>query len=316
MHHLILVVVSVFDMFVAILSSLFQFLDASPPAATFACRCSPPLFIRLLAPGLTQPADALTEVNVDPAVVDKDIVHFGVCLLAASLFFKLDESILEAVARLFVADDLAAEDLTEPAEDQLKVLICGHWVQLADKKNVFGWLNLGKREVSHHFKRKSLGRSLAFPALPLCLRGGLFVGLWIKQLLILRNPNGGELGICRRRRAAWLPQARRIGIRVVEHNGMLDADVDQRMATIINDCIVDLLKHVETLDNFAEDGSLSIQIVGFVTQCDNELRPREPLIGVCDGASLEVLKLWMEEGWKCLVGWVAGYQAPDGAAAV
>jgi hypothetical protein len=50
----------------------------------------------------------LREVDVDAAVVDKDVVHLEVRAAAVLLLLELDKAITERVAGLVVADDLRA----------------------------------------------------------------------------------------------------------------------------------------------------------------------------------------------------------------
>lgn len=56
-------------------------------------------------------------------VVNQHALHFEVGLLAVLLMFKLDERILQAVARALVPNHLARQDGSEATKDQLKVLI-------------------------------------------------------------------------------------------------------------------------------------------------------------------------------------------------
>ena len=61
---------------------------------------------------------------MDALIVDQHSLHFEVCLLAGGLIFEFDESVLEAVAGAFVADDFAGENGAEAGEDGLEILVC------------------------------------------------------------------------------------------------------------------------------------------------------------------------------------------------
>ena len=72
-----------------------------------------------LEPSLALPpelGDALREVDVDAAVVDEDVVHLEVGVLARLLVLELDEGVLQRVARLVVTDHLAAHHLKQCKE--------------------------------------------------------------------------------------------------------------------------------------------------------------------------------------------------------
>lgn len=67
---------------------------------------------------------------MDAMVVNQHALHFKVGLLAVLLIIKLDECVLQAVARALVPNHLARQDGSETTEDQLKILIYFAW-QLA-----------------------------------------------------------------------------------------------------------------------------------------------------------------------------------------
>lgn len=145
------VVIDVLDLVVllTVLSPLLQLLDTSPATAG---RVLPALLVRVISPHLTELADTLREVDVDPPVVYQNVLHLEVCRLARRLVFILDEGILQAIARLAIPDNLTAEDLAKPTKDQFQVAIRGDRVQLANEKYVFRRSDLGKRQVAHHLQ--------------------------------------------------------------------------------------------------------------------------------------------------------------------
>jgi hypothetical protein len=64
----------------------------------------------LTHPFFVQLADALRKVNVNPPVVDENIVHFEVGLFTIFPVFEFDESVLQGIARLFIPNDFAAKE--------------------------------------------------------------------------------------------------------------------------------------------------------------------------------------------------------------
>ncbi len=56
---------------------------------------------------------------MDAVFVDKDTLHFEICLLAVLLVFILDECILKAVTGPLVTNDFARDDSAEAAKDQI-----------------------------------------------------------------------------------------------------------------------------------------------------------------------------------------------------
>jgi len=178
-NHAIASVVVRLDIFVAVLPPLLQLLDTTP-----ATRTSPggrlALAVGLIAPYLAQAAHALAEIDVDAAVVNKHRVHLGVCLLATLLVLELDEGVLQTVARLLVADNLAAENLAEATEDQFQIFVGGDWVQLADEEHVLWRLDLGKGQIAHHLKRQGLCGCFALFPPPLGFGSSFLVGFLVQ----------------------------------------------------------------------------------------------------------------------------------------
>lgn len=126
-------------------------------------------------------------------VIDQDIVHLDVRPLCRLALLELDESILQAVARLLVADHLAAPDLAKAREDELEVLALGHLVQLAHKQDILGRGHVGEGEVADHLERERLRARLARPAGLL----ELLLGARLLEGFLVADAEGGELGWCR-----------------------------------------------------------------------------------------------------------------------
>ena len=49
---------------------------------------------------------ALGEVHMDAMIINKNTLHFEICLLAVSLMFKFNEGVLQAVASSLVSNNL------------------------------------------------------------------------------------------------------------------------------------------------------------------------------------------------------------------
>jgi hypothetical protein len=60
---------------------------------------------------------ALREVHMDAMIINKNALHFEICLLAVSLVFKFNEGILQAVASSLVSNNFTRQNLSEAAED-------------------------------------------------------------------------------------------------------------------------------------------------------------------------------------------------------
>jgi hypothetical protein len=80
-----------------------------------------------------------------------------------------------------------------------------------------------------------------------------------------------QLGVCRRWTRARFAQASRVWVWVVEDNGMLDADVDERVSFLIHNSRIDLFQRVETLDDLAKNGSLAVKEVCVFAEGYDEL---------------------------------------------
>lgn len=114
----------------------------------------------------------LAEIDSNALVVDEDSIHLKVRLLCRGPLIKLDEGVLQRIARRLITDDLAAEDLAESTEDELQVLGACHWIEFANEEDVLRWPHFSKGQVAYHFERESsrrgIGLALGFLFLLFC----------------------------------------------------------------------------------------------------------------------------------------------------
>jgi len=94
----------------------------------------------------------LREVDVNPPLVYEHALHLEVGLVASLFFLELNERVLQTVTSFPVSDDVAANYLAKAGEYQFQVVLLGDWVELANKEDVLGRLDLGVREVIDYFK--------------------------------------------------------------------------------------------------------------------------------------------------------------------
>lgn len=93
-------------------------------------------------------------------------------------------------------------------------------------------------------------------------------------------------------------------------------DVFEWLALIINIGDVDLLQRIEALHDSAEDSSFAVEVINILSQSDNELASREPLIwiilgrgsGHAHGAHGFVLQFWVKLWLERFLGGVLGIQ--------
>lgn len=301
---------------VAVLLLFLEVVDAtkaSGGASTFLVGDVTPVICNL--------GDALREIDMDAVVVDEHAFHFEVGLFALLLGREFNECVLQAVACVLVPDDLAVENLAKARENELEILILRDGVEFAHKEDVFWRRNFSKWEVADHLERQGLGARLSLSA-HLFQRLGV---VFLVELLIVGDSDGGEL--CGRRgRALWrLHEAGRVVVGVVEDDGVQQADVLERLALVVDVGRVDLFERVEALDDGAKDGRLGVEEVDVGGEGDDELAAGQTLVGVvwvggrghADGAHAAVLQPGTELGHKRLAGGVGGVeQPPDGAAAI
>lgn len=132
----------------------------------------------------------LREVDVNSAIVDEHVIHLEVRPLRLLALLELDKRILERVACLLVANNLARQDGAEPREDELQVLALGDLVELADEEDVLWWCHVGEGKVAHHLESEGLGASVASAA-------GFLESFGVAGLLdlfLVADTEGGELG--------------------------------------------------------------------------------------------------------------------------
>lgn len=70
---------------------------------------------------------------MDAAVINENALHLEVGCFAGGLVVVLDECVLQAITRLGIANDFAAQDFAKAAKDEFQVLVTSDWVQFADE---------------------------------------------------------------------------------------------------------------------------------------------------------------------------------------
>jgi len=104
-----------------------------------------------------QVVHALAEVHVNPPVVNQHVVHLQIRRLCRLVGVKGHKRVAERVARLVIADDVALRDFPEAAENDFKVLIRRHGIELAHKQLVIRWLRICLWQVTNHLQDNSSG---------------------------------------------------------------------------------------------------------------------------------------------------------------
>ena len=118
----------------------------------------------------------LTEVDVNPPIINQNVVHLEVGLLAVLRPLKLDEAVLKTLPGPLVGDNLAADDTAETAEDHLEVLLPGDWVELADEEDVLRRGDVRIGQVADHLEdQRPLLGVLVLQLLLELLRGEVIV---------------------------------------------------------------------------------------------------------------------------------------------
>jgi hypothetical protein len=112
-----------------------------------------------------------------------------------------------------VSDDFATQDLAKSAKDEFEILVSRHGVQFTDEQDILRRLHFGEWQISHHFQSESLRLCLpiATPPLQLLL---IDIVVFVERCLV-RDSNGLQLLIGRRRTRARFSQARRVGIGII-----------------------------------------------------------------------------------------------------
>mmetsp|Transcript_146 Transcript_146/g.491 ORF Transcript_146/g.491 Transcript_146/m.491 type:complete len:258 (+) Transcript_146:279-1052(+) len=129
---------------------------------------------RVLVPQL---CNRLGEVHFDPAVVDEDAVHLFVCLFTGCLFLKLNEGVVQGVARHVVSDDFALHHFPEPRKNELEILVSSDRIEFADEQDVVWCLHLCIGQIAEHLQDSGSGLSFFFLDLLLDLLLCSIVGL-------------------------------------------------------------------------------------------------------------------------------------------
>lgn len=123
-------------------------------------------------------------------IVNKHIIHLEIRILAALLVLKLNKSVLQRIARNLIPDDLAPDDLPEPAKDDLQIVVRRDRIQLAHKQHILRRRHIRIRNVPHNLqnRRPRLGLLLGQHLRNLLRR----LPLRIINLLIRRNPSPNQ----------------------------------------------------------------------------------------------------------------------------
>ncbi len=97
---------------------------------------------------MKQLGNRLGKIYLNPTVVDHDIVHLQVGLLAGRNVLKLDESVLKTRTCLPVTNNLHALYRSESRKYYLKISLLSYWVELAYKKDIFRRLKTSIRQIA------------------------------------------------------------------------------------------------------------------------------------------------------------------------
>lgn len=110
-----------------------------------------------------QTTDTLGEVHPNPPIIHQHILHLEVRALGVVLLVKLDERILQRIARLLILDHFARENLAKARKDELQIVAASHRVELTHEEDVFGRANFGKWQIADHLEREgcSIGVGVA-----------------------------------------------------------------------------------------------------------------------------------------------------------
>ena len=143
------------------------------------------------------------------------------------------------------------------------------------------------------------------------------------QLVVVGDADGDQLGRSGHGTLGGDQQTGGIVEGIIQDDGMSNADVPQRLTVVIAEGAIDLLQDVEALDDVAEDGGLAVEMLGPVTERDDELTGRDALVridgagcgGHTDGAPLGMGELRIDLGCEDLPAWPVD-DAPDGRSAV
>jgi hypothetical protein len=95
---------------------------------------------------------------------------------------------------------------------------------------------------------------------------------------------------------------------------VLYPDIDEGIALVVDDRLVDLFQSIKSFHNLAKYSSFSVQEIRILAQCDDELGSRHARVWVglqwccrhADRPSLKVFQLRVKEGGKRSLGRVAG----------
>mmetsp|Transcript_92684 Transcript_92684/g.239329 ORF Transcript_92684/g.239329 Transcript_92684/m.239329 type:complete len:309 (+) Transcript_92684:391-1317(+) len=205
-------------------------------------------------------------------------MHLEVRLLAITGVLEDDERVLQGVAGLPVAHDLAALDGAEAREDQLQVAILCDGIELVDEEVVVRRRDVGVGQVVQQLQRRGL--ALGERLRHLLLQLGLV-------LLVLDLLVGLVLDDFRRVRRYQRLQAGWVWERVVQDLRVPDPDSLERRTLVVDHDHVHSLQHLMPLCDSAEDGVLAVEVLHFVAERHVELRPVVVRLLICHGHSTQ-----------------------------
>lgn len=87
-------------------------------------------------------------------VVNQHIVHLEVRVLATLLVLKLNKSVLQRISGNLIPDDLAPNNLSEPAKDDLQIVVRRDRIQLAHKQHILRRRHIRIRNVPHNLQNR------------------------------------------------------------------------------------------------------------------------------------------------------------------
>ena len=217
----------------------------------------------------------MAEIHLNAAIVNKHVIHLVIRVHGALLRLKLNERVAERVARLVIADDLAALH-AKTEEDHAQVLVLRNWIQLANKENVLRRLHVRIREITDHLQHDRV--TLCLQPLSLLLEllsrlsGVLVLQVLLRQSarndLLLRNTSLGR--VVRNHQSGW------VVVGIVDDVRVENADVHVGSELLVAErlhfrrestpYVVYLLQHIHSLHHLGKYGVLLIQIVDVVSQ--------------------------------------------------
>lgn len=81
-------------------------------------------------------------------VINWNVVHLEIRLLALRLSSKLNEGVAKGITRSFVSNNLAGLNFTKARENEFEILVSRYLVQLAHEQNVFRGFHVSIWQIS------------------------------------------------------------------------------------------------------------------------------------------------------------------------